>query len=142
MYNAGDRCGPRSRRFVEVTCQEALENAGRKNVLWVFVLLHAYTRQKVSGWSGFNISARNKVEVRQDSVGYLPTIYTPATTKGTLAKELQKSVSFVDVITQTSACMIDAMAFVQRLMGARRRLPRWPNLYCAWSYTKGLTLRE
>ena len=30
IYNAGDRCGPRSRRFVEVTRQKALENAGRK----------------------------------------------------------------------------------------------------------------
>ena len=27
IYNARDRCGPRSRRFVEVACQEALENA-------------------------------------------------------------------------------------------------------------------
>ena len=39
--DSGDRCGPRSRRFVEVTCQEALENARRKNLLWVLVLLHA-----------------------------------------------------------------------------------------------------
>lgn len=30
IYNAEDRCEPRSRRFVEVTCQEALENARRK----------------------------------------------------------------------------------------------------------------
>ena len=32
IYNAGDRCGPRSERFVEVTCQEALENARRKKI--------------------------------------------------------------------------------------------------------------
>jgi len=30
IYNAGDRCGPRSRRFVEVTREETLENAQRK----------------------------------------------------------------------------------------------------------------
>lgn len=112
IYNAGDRCGLRSRRFVEVTCQEALENARRKNLLWVLVRLHPYARQKVSGWSGYNISVSNKVEVRQVSVGYLPTINAPATNKGTMAKELQKSVSFADVITQRSACMIDAMALV------------------------------
>ena len=47
MYNAGDRCGPRSRRFVEVTCQEALGNARRKNLLWVLVRLHADSGQKV-----------------------------------------------------------------------------------------------
>ena len=37
--------------------------------------------------------------------------------KAALAKELQKSVPFADVIPQPSACMIDAMAFVQRLKG-------------------------
>ena len=47
MYNAGDGCGPRSRRFVEVTCQEALGNARRKNLLWVLVRLHADSGQKV-----------------------------------------------------------------------------------------------
>ena len=31
----------------------------------------------MSGWTGFNISVRNEVEVRQDSVGYLPTINAP-----------------------------------------------------------------
>ena len=30
IYNARDRCGPRSKSFVEVTCEEALENARRK----------------------------------------------------------------------------------------------------------------
>ena len=84
IYNAGERCGPCSRRFVEVTCQEALENARRKNLLWVLVRLHADERQKVSGWTGFNISVRNEVEVRQDSMGYLPTINAPATNMSTV----------------------------------------------------------
>ena len=34
IYNSGDRCGPRSTRFVEVTCQETLENLRRKYLLW------------------------------------------------------------------------------------------------------------
>ena len=88
-----------------------------KNLLWVLVRVQPYARQKVSGWSGFNISVSNKVKVRQVSVGFLPTINAPATNKGTLAKELEKSVSFADVITQPSACTIDAMALVQRLIG-------------------------
>ena len=33
-----------------------------------------HARQKVSGLTGFDISVRNKVEVRQEIVGYLPTI--------------------------------------------------------------------
>jgi len=32
IYNAEDGCGPRSRRFVDVTCQKALENARRENL--------------------------------------------------------------------------------------------------------------
>ena len=39
------------------------------------------------------------------------------TNKAALAKELQKSVPFADVIPQPSVCMIDAMTLVQRLEG-------------------------
>ena len=37
IYNAGERQGPKPRRYVEVNYQEALENARRKNLLWVLV---------------------------------------------------------------------------------------------------------
>ena len=40
IYNAEDDCGPRSRRFVEVTRQETIENQQRKN-LRVLVRLRA-----------------------------------------------------------------------------------------------------
>ena len=59
-------------------------------------------------------------ELKLSHTTTINTINTPATNKETLAKELQKSVSFADVITQTSACMIDAMAFVQRLIGDQK----------------------
>ena len=42
------------------------------------------------------------------------------TNKAALAKEIQKSVPFIDVIPQSSPCMIDAMALVQRLKGAHK----------------------
>ena len=60
-YNAGDRCGPRARTFVEVTAEEILAEARKKNLLWILVRLHAEEKQKASGWTGFNISVRNKV---------------------------------------------------------------------------------
>ena len=107
IYNAGDRCGPRSRRFVEVTCQEALENARRKNLLWVFV--HADARQKVSGWTGFKISVRNEVEVRQDSVGYLPTINTPATNMSTVHEVLMRFVKIKDTLKSIVAVLDQAL---------------------------------
>ena len=63
--------------FVEVTY-----------LLWVLVRLHADAKQKVSGWTGFNISVRNKVEFRQDSVMYLPTINAPTTNMSTVHEVL------------------------------------------------------
>ena len=60
--------------------------------------LHADTRQKVSGWTGFNISVRNNVEVRQDSVGYLPTINAPATNMSTVHEVLVRSVKIKDTL--------------------------------------------
>ena len=66
--------------FVEVTY-----------LLWVLVRLHADAKQKVSGWTGFNISVRNKVEFRQDNVMYLPTINAPATNMSTVHEVLVRS---------------------------------------------------
>ena len=60
-------------------------------------------------------------EVLSHPLGPLPWALSTAdgslrkTNKAVLAKELQKSVPFADVIPQPSACMIDAMALVQRL---------------------------
>ena len=106
IYNAGDRCGPCSGRFVEVTCQEALENARRKILLWVLVRLHADARQKVSGWTDFNISVRNKVEVHQHSVGYLPTINAPATNMSTVHEVLVRSVEIKDMLQLKSIVVV------------------------------------
>ena len=49
IYNAGERQGPKPRKYVEVTCKEVLENARRKNLLWVLVRLHGEVNQKVAG---------------------------------------------------------------------------------------------
>ena len=73
IYNAGERQGPKPRRYVEVNYQEAIESARIKNLLWVLVRLRAQENQRVSGWTGYNILIRNEIEVRQDNIGYLPT---------------------------------------------------------------------
>ena len=132
LYNAGDRCGPRSRRFVEVTCQEALENARRKNLLWVLVRLHADARQKVSGWTGFNISVRNKVEVRQDSVGYLPTINAPATNMSTVHEVLVRSVKIKDTLQLKSIVVVLDQALYAK---ATEIVWKYPDMF------KGIILR-
>ena len=132
IYNAGERCGPRSRRFVEFTCQEALENARRKNLLWVLVRLHTDAKQKVSGWTGFNISVRNKVEVRQDSVGYLPTINAPATNMSTFHEVLVRSVKIKDALQLKSILVVLNQALYAK---ATEVVWKYPDML------KGLVLR-
>ena len=56
-----------------------MAEARKKNLLWILVRLHAKEKQKASGWTGFNISVRNKIHVSQDVMGYLPTIDATAT---------------------------------------------------------------
>ena len=36
IYNAGNRRGPPSRRYVEVTSTQIMEDAWKKNLLWLF----------------------------------------------------------------------------------------------------------
>ena len=63
-------------QLIQISRQKALENARRKPL--------EDAKQKVSGRTGFNISLRNEVEVRQDSLGYFPTINVPATNMSTV----------------------------------------------------------
>lgn len=89
--NPGECCGPQARAFVEVTSEHILPEARIKNLLWTLVRLQAKENLKVSGWTGFNIFVRNKVEVSQDVIRYLPTIDTPATDMAMVQKVLVKS---------------------------------------------------
>ena len=47
LYNAGDRCGPLARTFVEVTAEEVLAEARKKNLLWDF--MRKRSRKPVAG---------------------------------------------------------------------------------------------
>ena len=46
---AGERQGPKPRTYVEVNCQEALENTRRKNLLWVLVRLLSFLSRSQIG---------------------------------------------------------------------------------------------
>lgn len=92
-YNAADRCSPRARALVEVTAEEILEEARKKNLLRILVRLHAKEKQKNSGWTGLNISVRNEVQVSQDVIGYLPTFDAPATDMATVHEVLVQSLN-------------------------------------------------
>ena len=66
-----------------------LKTRKKKNLPWVLVRLQAHARQKGNGWTCFNISVRNKVEVRQGIVGYLPTINAPTTVHEVLVRSVK-----------------------------------------------------
>ena len=67
------------RAFVEVTSEHILAKATKKNLLQILVRLQGKEKQEVSSWAGLHISVRNKVQVSQDVIGYLPTFDAPAT---------------------------------------------------------------
>ena len=91
IYNAGERCGPPSRAYVEVASSEIEAKTWKKNFLWILVRLHAAENQTISGWTGFNITVRNQEEVSKDNIGYLPTIDAPATNMSTVFEVLSQS---------------------------------------------------
>ena len=97
-HKAGDRCSPRARTFVEVTAEEILAETRKKNLLWILVRLHAKEKRKASGRTGFNISVRNKVQVSQDVITYLPTIDAPATDMATVHEVLVQSLKIKNTL--------------------------------------------
>ena len=74
--------------FVEVTY-----------LLWVLVRLHADAKQNVSGWTGFNISVRNKLN-------FAKTINAPATNMSTVHEVLVRSVKIKDALQLKSIAVV------------------------------------
>ena len=62
--------------------------------------------QKVSGWSGYNILVRNKIEARQDNSGYLPTIDAPATSMSTVHEILVRSQKIREALELKSIVLV------------------------------------
>ena len=91
IYNAGNRRGTPSRRYVDVTSTQIMEDAWKKNLLWLLARLHSSENQTIPSWTGFNILVRNKHVVAKDSLGYLPTLNAPATDMSTVYQVLKKS---------------------------------------------------
>ena len=57
------------------------------------------TEQKICGWSGFNImTSWDKIPVKQDTVGYLPTINTPAIAMSSVNEVLGQALKIKDCL--------------------------------------------
>ena len=59
---------------------------------------HAKEKQKGNGWTEFNISVRNKVQVSQNVIGYLPTIDAPACHMATVYEVMVQSLKINEII--------------------------------------------
>ena len=68
--------------------------------------LHAKEKQKASGWTGFNISVRNEVQISQDIIGYLPTIDAPATDMATVHEVLVQSLKIKNTLKLKSIVLV------------------------------------
>ena len=54
--------------------------------------------QQASGWTGFNISLRNKIQVSQDVIRYLPTIDEQAADVTTIHEVLVQSLKIKNTL--------------------------------------------
>ena len=78
-YNAGSRVGPPVMKPQDLDLQSVQYFAMQKNLAWSLTRLSYTKDQSVSSWKGFNEKTSDNKSIQRDTVGYLPTINTPAT---------------------------------------------------------------
>jgi hypothetical protein len=89
IYNSGPRTGPGTIECELIPSSTPIEIASKQNLFWFIIRQTNTENQTICGWTGFNISIRQGVEVQQNTIGYLPTIHSPATDMAT-SKEILK----------------------------------------------------
>ena len=81
VYNVGTRpeqpALPNMNVNLDFTTQEI---SSKKNFVWILCQYFNKEKQNTSSWTGINIKTRRKNLVLWDTVGYLPTTDSPATT--------------------------------------------------------------
>ena len=98
--------GPQSLKTGGATEHEKHQTklALKKNFLWLLSRNTDCVNQKIPGWTGFNIQARNDEEITKDIVGYLPTINAPATEMKTVneilctSDEIRKVLNLKEIV--------------------------------------------
>ena len=116
IHNAGQRCGPPSRAYVEVTSSDIEANAQNKNLLWILVRLHTTENQTIPGWTGYNIKVRNEEQVSQDNIGYLQTIDAPASNMSTVFEVLSQSLKIKDSLRLNAIVVVFDQAIYAKAM--------------------------
>ncbi|KAK3879877.1 hypothetical protein Pcinc_015603 [Petrolisthes cinctipes] len=107
-YNAGERVGPPSRFHIALDNRKVVEQAQKKNLIWILARLHAASSQEnpVVGWTGFNITTRDNEDVSQNTVAYLPTINAPATEMSTIHEVLIRSHKIMNTLELKSIAVV------------------------------------
>ncbi|KAK3869736.1 hypothetical protein Pcinc_024964 [Petrolisthes cinctipes] len=107
-YNAGERVGPPSRFHIALDNRKVVEQAQKKNLIWILARLHAASSQEnpVVGWTGFNITTRDNEDVSQNTVAYLPTINAPATEMSTIHEVLIRSQKIMNTLELKSIAVV------------------------------------
>ena len=54
VYNAGNRRGPPSQRYVEVTSTQIMEDAWKKNLSWLLARIHSSENQTIPSRTGYD----------------------------------------------------------------------------------------
>ncbi|XP_053399793.1 uncharacterized protein LOC123523028 [Mercenaria mercenaria] len=93
---------------------DAVEAAHTKNLIWCMLRQKDPINQKVSSWTGFNIQVRDTVDIKQDKVGYLPTINAPATDMSTVNEILQQCLKIIAMLdVKEIVCVFDQALYAK-----------------------------
>ena len=127
VYNAGNRRGPPSRRCVEVTLTQIMEDAWKKNLLWLLARFHSSENQTIPSWTGFNILVKNKHVVAKGSVSYLPTLKAPATDMSAAYRVLTKSLQIKETLHLQSIVVVFDQALYAKASEAHCSVQKWTD---------------
>lgn len=96
-FNAGERIGPPVIKPLQIDCNDVVK-ISHINFTWCVARHLSTTEQKICGWTGFNIMTRDKIPIKQDIVGYLPTINAPAIAMSTVNGVLGQALKIKDCL--------------------------------------------
>ena len=92
VYNVGIRQEPPVLPNMSVNLDLTTQEMSiKKNLTWFLCRYFNKGKQNISSWTGFNIKTRRENLVLRDTVGYLPTIDSPATAMNTIFEVLMKA---------------------------------------------------
>lgn len=92
-------------KSVESKSMEGIK-AMLSNFIWAVARYLNSEAQKISSWTGFNMLARKNHQVLQDTIGYLPTIDSPATEMNTVFEILKKADSYKNALNLKSMIIV------------------------------------